>query len=70
MGQEAQRVGRCWDTGRDSGAGLKIGRGRLLAQRGGGQGHTTPRKHMALEGECVCKCVCVCVEPVRWSENV
>lgn len=69
MGQEAQRVGRCWDTGRDSGAGLKIGRGRLLVQRGGGQGHTTPRKHMALEGG-VCVQVCVCVEPVRWSENV
>lgn len=48
---------------------LKIGRGRLLAQRGGGQGHTTPRKHMALDGG-VCVQVCVCVEPVRRSENV
>lgn len=66
MGQEAQRVGRCWDTGRDSGAGFKNRTGATTgaARRRTGT-HNTEETYGVRRGS-----VCVCVEPVRWSENV
>lgn len=69
MGQEAQRVGRCWDTGRDSGAGFKNRTGATTgaARRRTGT-HNTEETYGVRRGVCVQ--VCVCVEPVRWSENV